>query len=93
MLWQGGRRRAQAGVGVHVDRAIIAPHPVPFWRNDAALRDTARPCGLGEMLLLSGHGGADPPVVTFTAVNIHKFVVKRKLDTARCCHQQAGCSD
>lgn len=25
---------------------------------------------------LSGHGGPDPPVVTLTAVNIRKFVVK-----------------
>ncbi len=28
------------------------------------------------MLQLSGHGGVDPPAVTFTAVSIRKFVVK-----------------
>jgi len=27
------------------------------------------------MLQLSGHGGADPPVVTFTAVNIRDAAV------------------
>jgi hypothetical protein len=25
---------------------------------------------------LFGHGGVDPPVITFTAANIRKFVVK-----------------
>ncbi len=37
------------------------------------------------MLWLSGHGGADPPVVTFTAVKIRDVVVEDVRIVAQVC--------